>query len=46
MSDLIIIIGYPDQQTAARIWDELTRLQRDYLVDLEDAAIIRRDRKG
>ena len=45
MSDLIVI-GYPDEQTAARVWDELTRLQRDYLVDLEDAAIIRRDRKG
>jgi uncharacterized membrane protein len=45
MSDLIVI-GYPDEQTAARAWDELTRLQRDYLVDLEDAAIIRRDGKG
>jgi uncharacterized membrane protein len=45
MSDLIVI-GYPDEQTAARVWDQLTRLQRDYLVDLEDAAIIRRDRKG
>lgn len=45
MSDLIVI-GYPDEQTAARAWDELTQLQRDYLVDLEDAAIIRRDRKG
>jgi uncharacterized membrane protein len=45
MSDLIII-GYPDEQAAGRVWEELTRLQRDYLVDLEDAAIIRRDRKG
>jgi uncharacterized membrane protein len=45
MSDLIII-GYADEQTAARAWDELTRLQRDYLIDLEDAAVIRRDRKG
>ena len=45
MSDLIVI-GYPDEQAAARVWGELTRLQRHYLVDLEDAAIIRRDRKG
>jgi uncharacterized membrane protein len=45
MSDLIII-GYPDEDTAQKVWDELVKLQADYLVDLEDAAIIRRDRDG
>jgi uncharacterized membrane protein len=45
MSDLIVI-GYPDENTAQKVWDELVRLEHDYLVDLEDAAIIRRDRKG
>ena len=45
MSDLIII-GYPDEDTAGKVWQELVELQRDYLVDLEDAAIIRRDAKG
>jgi len=45
MSDLIVI-GYPDEETAGKAWDELTRLQHDFLVDLEDAAVIRRDRKG
>ena len=45
MSDLIVI-GYPDEETAEKVWDELTKLQQDFLVDLEDAAIIRRDRKG
>ncbi|HEY1914166.1 MAG TPA: DUF1269 domain-containing protein [Streptosporangiaceae bacterium] len=45
MSDLIII-GYPDQDTASKVWDELEKLQADYLVDLADAAIIRRDEKG
>ena len=45
MSDLIVI-GYPDEETAEKVWDELVKLQADYLVDLEDAAIIRRDRKG
>jgi uncharacterized membrane protein len=45
MSDLTVI-GYPDEQTAARAWDELVRLQKDYLANLEDAAIIRRDSKG
>ena len=45
MSDLIVI-GYPDEDTAQRVWGELVKLQRDYLVDLEDAAIIQRDRNG
>jgi uncharacterized membrane protein len=45
MSDLIVI-GYPDEETATNVWQELIKLERDYLIDLEDAAIIRRDRKG
>src|ERR1700735_818895 len=45
MSDLIVI-GYPDEKTAQNVWGELVKLERDYLVDLEDAAIIRRDHKG
>jgi uncharacterized membrane protein len=45
MSDLIVI-GYPDEETAETVWNELVKLQADYLVDLEDAAIIRRDRNG
>jgi uncharacterized membrane protein len=45
MSDLIVI-GYPDENTAQNVWEELVRLEHDYLVDLDDAAIIRRDRKG
>jgi len=45
MSDLIVI-GYPDEETVEKAWDELVKLQQDFLVDLEDAAIVRRDRKG
>ncbi|MDA8312994.1 MAG: DUF1269 domain-containing protein [Actinomycetota bacterium] len=45
MSDLIVI-GYPDEVTAQQVWEELVVLERDYLVDLEDAAVIRRDKKG
>jgi uncharacterized membrane protein len=45
MSDLIVI-GYPDEETAEKAWGELVKLQEDFLVDLEDAAIVRRDRKG
>jgi uncharacterized membrane protein len=44
MSDLIVI-GYSDGETAQNAWEELVKLERDYLVDLEDAAI-RRDQKG
>ena len=45
MSDLIVI-GYPDEETAQNAWEKLVKLEHDYLVDLEDAAIIRRDQKG
>jgi uncharacterized membrane protein len=45
MSDLIVI-GYPDKAAAQNVWDDLVKPQYDYLVDLEDAAIIRRDRSG
>jgi uncharacterized membrane protein len=45
MSDLIVI-GYPGEETAEKVWNELVSLQEDFLVDLEDAAIIRRDQKG
>ena len=45
MSDLIVI-GYPDENRAQQVWEELVTLQNDYLVDLEDAAIIRRDKNG
>ena len=45
MSDLMVI-GYPDEETAQKAWEELVKLERDFLVDLEDAAIIRRDQKG
>ncbi len=39
MSDLIVI-GYPDEQTAPRVWDEVRKLENDYLIDLEDAAVV------
>jgi uncharacterized membrane protein len=45
MSELIII-GYPDEDRAEQVWRELVQLEQNYLIDLEDAAIIRRDEKG
>ena len=45
MSDLIVI-GYPNEDTAQRVYDELMRLENDLVVNLADAAIIRRDSSG
>ena len=45
MSDLIVI-GHPDEETAEKVWNELVKLREDFLVDPEDAAIIRCDQKG
>jgi len=45
MSDLIVI-GYPDEHRAHDVWAELVKLGYDYLVDLEDAAIVWRDENG
>jgi uncharacterized membrane protein len=45
MSELIVI-GYPNERTAQDVWHELVRLRRDFLADLHDAAIIRRDVNG
>ena len=45
MSDLIVI-GYPDENRAQQVWVELMKLERDLVVNLDDAAIIRRDQNG
>jgi uncharacterized membrane protein len=44
MNDLIVI-GYPDEHRAYDVWAELVK-RHDYLVDLEDAAIVWRDESG
>ena len=45
MSELILI-GYPDEDTARDVWRRLVALERDFLIDLDDAAVIRRDACG
>ena len=45
MSELIVI-GYDDEMTAEEVLDEFLRMERDYLVDLEDAAVVFRDTDG
>lgn len=45
MSDLVAI-AYPDQQRAEEVLGTLRRLQKEYLIDLEDACIVTRDQNG
>jgi uncharacterized membrane protein len=45
MSELILI-GYPAEDTARDVWRELVTLRREFLIDLDDAAVIRRDARG
>ena len=45
MSELIVI-GYKDETSAGMILDKLQAMERDYLVDLDDAAVIVRNTKG
>jgi uncharacterized membrane protein len=45
MSDLIVI-GFRDEFKADEVLIELRKLEREYLVDLEDAAIVVRNQEG
>ena len=45
MSDLIVI-GYNDEETAKTVLNDLTAMEKDYLVDLEDAAVVSRSKNG
>ncbi|WP_424630594.1 DUF1269 domain-containing protein [Bradyrhizobium sp. SYSU BS000235] len=45
MSDLVIV-GFDNQNDADRVLTDLTRLQKEYLIDLEDAVVAIRDADG
>ncbi|WP_373540950.1 DUF1269 domain-containing protein [Chamaesiphon sp.] len=45
MSDLIVV-GFKDEFKADEVMSELRRLQSEYLVDLEDAAVVIRNQEG
>ncbi len=45
MSDLIVV-GFQDEFKADEVMNELRRLQSEYLVDLEDAAVVIRSPEG
>lgn len=42
----LIVIGYPDETTAANVMQELEAAEMEYLVDFADAAVIVRNQKG
>jgi uncharacterized membrane protein len=45
MSDLIAV-AYPDRQTAEKVRDELARLTREHVIEIEDAVVVTRDAEG
>jgi len=45
MSDLIVI-GYEDEKTAETVLSDLLAMEKEYLVDLEDAAVVSRSQNG
>jgi uncharacterized membrane protein len=45
MSDLIVI-GFKDESKADEVMMDLVKLQREYLINLEDAAIVVRNQNG
>jgi uncharacterized membrane protein len=45
MSDLIVV-AFPDEDTADQVLNKLQALQKEHLIDLEDACVVVRDRNG
>jgi uncharacterized membrane protein len=45
MSDLIVV-GFPGEDTADQVLNKLVALQKEHLIDLEDACVVVRDQNG
>ncbi|GAB3103461.1 DUF1269 domain-containing protein [Aestuariicella hydrocarbonica] len=45
MSDLIVI-AFPDEEKAFALRSELAKMQREYLIDMEDIVIVTKNDKG
>ena len=45
MSDLIVV-AFPGEDTADQVLNKLQALQKEHLIDLEDACVVVRDRNG
>lgn len=42
----LVVVGFDNMENADRVLNELTRLQKEHLVDLEDAVVAVRDSEG
>jgi uncharacterized membrane protein len=42
----LIAVAYPDQPTAERVRDELARLTREHVIEIEDAVVVTRQPDG
>lgn len=42
----LVVVEYPDEYRAAEVLASLRRLNRDYLIDLEDACYVTKDSRG
>jgi len=42
----LVVVGYDDMFKAEEVRIKLTKLQKDYLIDMEDAVVAVRDEKG
>jgi uncharacterized membrane protein len=45
MSDLIVV-AFKDEQTAFALRAELAKMQKEYLIDMEDVVVVTKDDKG
>lgn len=45
MSELVVI-GFQDEHTAFQLRAELAKLQKEYLIDMEDVVVVTKDEKG
>ena len=46
MSSNLVVIGFDDESTAFEMRAALSRLQRQYLIDMEDVVVVTRDDQG
>ena len=44
MSDLVVI-GFDDEHTAFEMWAALVKLQKEYLIEMEDVVVVTKDEK-
>ncbi len=45
MSDLVVV-GFDNEHTAFEVRAELIKMQKEYLIDMEDVVVVTKDEKG